>query len=357
MTRSSSSLERTKSKSARACTARVERLTDTFGGRRAILALKLFRWVDPFFRRVTKNCALLHAQFGKNGYVAWPIAKKLNIPFITTFHGFDATFVGNSQSVEGFNQRKFFRHGRGQMAEAGLNCIAVSNFIRAKLIELGFPEQTVFRHYIGIDTRLFSPTSNAERVKGRVVSVSRFVEYKGHRFIIEALAELAKAGIPMELVMVGQGPLRDVIEREARQRLPKVIVLGDQSQDEILELHRSAQLYIHGSYRTSTGHAEALGLSVLEAQAVGTPVVTFDSGGVGEAVQSGISGYLVPEKDVKGMSAMAATLLTDQDRWASFSQAGTDFARKTFDITKCSRQLENIYDHVIQEHAKKAGVK
>jgi colanic acid/amylovoran biosynthesis glycosyltransferase len=343
------------SKSARASTMRVERLTASLAGRRAILALKMFRQVDPFFRRVMKSCALLHAQFGKNGYVAWPVARKLNIPFVTTFHGYDATFAGNPRTVEGFNQRKFFRHGRAQMADAGLNCVAVSNYIRTKLIELGFPEQAVFRHYIGIDTKLFSPASNVERVKGRVVSVARFVEYKGHRFLIEALERLAKGGIPVELVMVGQGPLRDVIEREARQRLPKVVVLGDQSQDEILKLHRSAQLYVHGSYRTSTGHAEALGLSILEAQAVGTPVVAFDSGGVGEAIQSGKSGYLVPEKDVGGMSAMAAALLTDPDRWTAFSQAGIDFARMTFDITKCSQQLEDIYDHVVQEHARKSS--
>jgi glycosyltransferase involved in cell wall biosynthesis len=342
------------SKSAREYGAPVVRLADSLPGRRALVGLKLFRLVDPLFRRIMKDTALLHSQFGKNGYVAWPIARKLNIPFVTTFHGFDATFVGDADQLEGFNQRRFFRHGRMEMAKAGLKCIAVSNFIRNKLIELGFPEQAVFRHYVGIDTKRFTPTANSNRMPGRVVSVARFVEYKGHRFIIEALAELTKAGIPLELVMVGQGPLREAVEREARQRLPKVTVLADQSQDEILDLLRSAQLYVHGSYRTATGHAEALGISVLEAQAVGTPVVAFDSGGVGEAMAAEKSGYLVAEKDVKAMSKMVAALLTDQNRWAAFSLAGIDLAR-SFDITQCTRQLEDTYDHIVQGHSKQCG--
>ena len=135
------------------------------------------------------------------------------------------------------------------------------------------------------------------RSKFRIVCVSRFVEYKGHRFIVEALSQLARQGMPIELIMVGQGPLRQEIERSARQRLAKVTILDDEISGD-LSLLRTAQLYIHGSWQTSTGHAEALGLALLEAQAVGTPVVAFNSGGVGEAVVHGKTAYLAPEKDV-----------------------------------------------------------
>ena len=342
--------QRHESKAAHQYPVRVECLSDSWRGRIAAVGLKLFGWVDPLFRDLTKNSALLHAQFGKNGYLAWPVAKEFDLPFVTTFHGYDATFAGNPLWVEGLNQRLFFWRGRGTMAKAGLNCIAVSNYIRSRLMELGFAEQRIFRQYIGIDTAVFSPQSGVARAKNRVVCVSRFVEYKGHRFIVEALSQLTKYGIPIELVMVGEGPLRSEVEQEARKKLAKVTVLGNQSQTEVVALLRTAQLYIHGSYRTATGHAEALGLSVLEAQAVGTPVVAFDSGGVGEAIADQKTGYLVPERDVNAMSAMAAGVLTDSSRWASFSQAGINFVRANFEITKCSRLLENTYDHIIREH-------
>ena len=191
-----------------------------------------------------------------------------------------------------------------------------------------------------------------DKSRTEFVCVSRFVEYKGHRFIIDALTRLTKGGVPIELIMVGQGPLRNEIERAARKGIAKVTVLQDQSQSEIISLLRTAQLYIHGSYRTPTGHAEALGLSILEAEAVGTPVIAFDSGGVGEAVDNNKTGYLVPEKDVVGMSTKIAMLLADFERWNSFSRAGVDFVRTHFDITKCCSQLEDIYDNIIDMHVR-----
>ena len=344
--------QRQESKTANQHSMRLNCLSDSWRGQMAAAELRLARWVDPLFRELIQNAAILHAQFGKNGYLAWPIARRLSMPFVTTFHGYDATFVGNPLSVDGVNQRLFFWRGRAQMARAGLNCIAVSDYIRDRLLELGFPKSKIFRHYIGINTNLFCPEDSVERVANRVVCISRFVEYKGHRFIIDALTRLTKGGVPIELIMVGQGPLRNEIERAARKGIAKVTVLQDQSQSEIISLLRTAQLYIHGSYRTPTGHAEALGLSILEAEAVGTPVIAFDSGGVGEAVDNNKTGYLVPEKDVVGMSKKIAMLLADFERWNSFSRAGVDFVRTHFDITKCCSQLEDIYDNIIDMHVR-----
>jgi colanic acid/amylovoran biosynthesis glycosyltransferase len=338
------------SKSARQYSTRVQYLEGSARGRLAEIGLKAFRWADPVFRRLTKETALLHAQFGKNGYVAWPIARSTGLPFLTTFHGFDATFSGNPANVPGINQRLFFWRGRAAMARAGLNCIAVSDYIRRRLIELGFSENRVLRHYIGIDPDLFAPSVDVVRVRHRVVCVARFVEYKGHRFILDALAQLRKSGIPIEFIMVGDGPLRSEIERSARKRIEKVQVIDNQSQQEIVSLLQSAKLYIHGSYQTPDGHAEALGLSVLEAQAVGTPVVAFDSGGVGEAVLNGKSGYLAAEKSSTSMAEMVGALLSDDDQWRSFSQSGIRFVRSNFDIRKCTVELEDTYDRVIRAH-------
>lgn len=330
--------------------AHVDYMCNSLRGKLAAAQLKLLRRTPSLFRDLMQDCALLHAHFGRNGYVAWPIARELDIPFVTTFHGYDATFIGDPRTVEGFNQRLYFWRGRRLMAEAGVNCIAVSNYIRTCLIDLGFDQQRIFKHYIGIDTSLFSPNVATERVKNRVVCVSRFVEYKGHRFIVDALAELNKSGLPTELIMVGEGPMRDEVEKDARKKLAQVTVLANQSPLQIVSLLRTAQLYLHGSYRTSTGHAEALGLSVLEAQAVGTPVIAFDSGGVGEAVYRDRTGYLVPERDVKAMSTKIAALLTDQSLWSAFSRAAVDFVRSNFDIDRCSRSLEDTYDSIISAH-------
>jgi glycosyltransferase involved in cell wall biosynthesis len=186
------------------------------------------------------------------------------------------------------------------------------------------------------------------------VCVSRFVEYKGHRFLIDALEMVARAGVPIELVMIGDGPLRGEIERLARSRLPAVTVLQNQSQTAVRDMLLSAQAYVHGSVTLENGHAEAMGISNLEAQAVGTPAVVFDSGGVGEAIVHGKTGFKTAERDVVAMADAIARLLTNSGLWAELSRNAVRFVRREFDLVRQSAELEAIYDRVIDDHSRRS---
>lgn len=313
------------------------------------LALKIARVpLPPLFPQV-RQAAILHAHFGKNGYVLAPLAKAASKPLVTTFHGFDATYAGDPNKPGGFNQVRYFRHGRAAMAKSRQWNVAVSDFVAGKLRSLGFSDDRILRHYIGINPDTFFITP-VERKPNRVVSVARFVEYKGHRYMIEALSEVVKSGIPVEFVMVGQGPLRDEVESYARRLLPQVTIFDTMSQPEIAGLMASAQVYLHGSVTLENGHAEAFGLAILEAQAVGTPVVAFDSGGVAEAMLSGKTGYAVPEKDIRGMAQFIGKLLCDKAHSAQFSTAAAAMVREHFDIRRQTGLLENFYDEVLAQH-------
>jgi colanic acid/amylovoran biosynthesis glycosyltransferase len=332
------------SKHAQNCSITVNCFRDSARGRFGELLLKGGHLAVPNTVPGLDGCGLIHAHFGANGLLAWPLAKKLGVPLITTFHGHDATFDGNPFSVAGIYNKIFFIAGRRALARNKLTCIAVSDYVAKRLASFGFSPDKVMRHYIGIDTSFFTPAASVQHAPNRIVNVARFTEYKGHRFIVEALGRLADAGHDIELVLVGQGPLRDEVERQARKRIRKVIMLENQSREQIRELVRSARLYIHGSYALENGHAEALGIAILESQAVGTPVVAFDSGGVAEGIDPGRSGFVVPEKDINAMSDAVAKLLLDPNRWQSFSNAGIRFTRTKFDIVRQTRELENIYD-------------
>ncbi|MDR3471998.1 MAG: glycosyltransferase [Devosia sp.] len=330
-------------------TFKLHDISGSYAMRAGELAVKLVRLpLVPAFPAVRQS-SLVHAHFGKNGYVVGPLAMAAGKPLVTTFHGFDATYRGSPRAAGGFNQARFFARGRQEMAGWNSWNIAVSDFVAARLRELGFPEDRIFRHYIGVDTGLFRPRSLA-RLPGRVVSVARFVEYKGHRFIVDALAKVAEGGVPVELVMVGQGPLRQEIESYARKRLAQVSVLDNLSQGEIADLLATAKVYVHGSVALDSGHAEAFGIANLEAQAVGTPVVAFRSGGVAEAMIEGRTGDAVAERDVSAMAAAIAALLTDSAKWQSYSRTAADMVAARFDITAQARLLEDYYASVIEAH-------
>lgn len=317
------------------------------------LLLKVPRVPMPALFPAVRRAAIVHAHFGKNGFVIGPLARAADKPLVTTFHGFDATFNGDASKVAGFNQVRFFSHGRAQMARWPGWTIAVSDFVRDRLLSYGFAPDRVLRHYVGIDTALFRQRPLA-RSRRRVVSIARFVEYKGHRLMIDALAEVAAAGTPVELVMVGEGPLRGEIEAYARRRLPEARVMDHVSQPEIVDLLAGARLYLHGSITLDNGHAEAFGLANIEAQAVGTPVVAFDSGGVAETMEAGHSGIVVPERDVHAMAEAIGRLLTDDAQWLSFSVAAADLVPRRFSIERQSAALEDFYDHVLAEHRGRA---
>lgn len=307
--------------------------------------LKIPRIAVPGLFPVLK-ADIVHAHFGKNGYVLGPLIKGMQRPLVTTFHGFDATYRGDPKKPGGFNQVRFFKRGRQQMTGWSKANIAVSDFVRDRLIDLGFPAETIFRHYIGVDRDLFRPDPSP-RQPGRVVSIARFVEYKGYRHMIDALARVAAQGVPVDYVMIGDGPLREEMEAHARRSLPKVTVHRRLSQEEIRAELGQAQLYLHGSVTLPNGHAEAFGMANLEAQAVGTPVVAFGSGGVGEAVECGRTGLLAAEKDIAGMADAIGTLLSDAQQWHAFHDRAPCWVQERFDIVAQTALLEDYYDSVI----------
>jgi glycosyltransferase involved in cell wall biosynthesis len=195
----------------------------------------------------------------------------------------------------------------------------------------------------------FSPRPEIKREKNRIVCVSRFVAYKGHSYIIQALEKVVQSGRDVELCLVGSGPLRAEIEAQARAAIPKVRIFDSLSQTEVRDLVASARVYIHGSITLANGHCEALGVCNLEAQGVGTPVVAFDSGGVGEAVKSGQGGLSVPERDTAAMAKAVIQLLDDDALWGKLSAGAVRFVRENFDIRNQTKVLETFYHQVLKE--------
>jgi glycosyltransferase involved in cell wall biosynthesis len=320
--------------------------------RAGTLLLKIPRIAVPGLFAPLAKARLIHAHFGKNGYVLGPLARALDRPLVTTFHGFDATYRGDPRKPGGFNQIRFFARGRAQMAARDRANIAVSDFVRDRLIDLGFAPDRIFRHYIGVDRARF-PFDPTPRVAGRVVSIARFVEYKGYRYMIDALARVAAQGVPVEYVMIGDGPQAAETLAYARRHLPRVVHHPRLTQDEIRAELGQAQLYLHGSVTLDNGHAEAFGIANLEAQAVGTPVIAFRSGGVGEAVEEGRTGLLAGERDVAAMADAIGALLSDDARWHAFHERAPAWVAERFDLMAQSALLEDYYDHVVADHQRK----
>ena len=288
---------------------------------------------------------LIHAHFGQDGAMALPLANKLQVPLLVTFHGFDIT-VKDECTEKSLSQWTYFRR-REKLKHQTQMFIAVSEFIKNKLIGQGFPSDKILVHYIGVDTKLFQSNPAIQR-QPIVLFVGRLTEKKGCEYLIQAMGKVQAAMPEVELVVIGDGLLRSSLEQQAKTSLRRYRFLGVQQPEIVRDWMHQAQVFCVPSITAKSGDSEGFGLVFTEAQAVGLPVVSNASGGISEAVKHGETGFLVAERDAEGLAAYILRLLEDRELWQQFSCRGQERVRSVFDLHSQTKKLESIYDQVFQ---------
>lgn len=299
-------------------------------------ALKGLGWITPDFAGdlARRRPTVIHAHFGVNAPDAAVIARRFDIPLVVTFHGMDITVERGAWQ----------RRQRRQVFRQAARVIGVSEFIAGKVRAAGCPEEKLVVHHIGVDTDRFAPGPESGVVPGRVLFVGRLVAKKGLDHLLRAMPAVRAAVPEAELVIAGDGPLREEMEAVAREHDVACRFLGVQSPDQVVEWLQSAAVLAAPSVVAEDGNAEGLPMTIMEAQASGVPVVAFPSGGSAEGVEDGTSGFVVPPRDETGLAEKLVTLLADESLRREFSAAARDFALREFDLALQTRRLEGIYD-------------
>ena len=286
---------------------------------------------------------LVHAHFGPDGLNSVSLAKHLSIPLVVTMHGYDV-YQGKEGASAG--HRRYLRR-RIRLAESATRIVCVSDHMRLYLAELGFPEEKLQTHYIGVDTSGYEHVARVDR-EPVVLAVGRLVEKKGFEHLIHAMARLQAAGDPSRLVLIGDGPQRSGLTELAHRSLRSFEFLGAQSRREVAAWMRRAALLVVPSVTASNGDREGLPITLLEAFASGLPVVATRHSGIPEAVIDGESGLLVDERQVEPLAGAIGRLVTDHELWVSLSRGARRTVEERFDLQKQTRKLETIYDEVQQ---------
>lgn len=325
-------------------TPEVDSVSISAFGKRAVLSYTLTRRSNQMARLLSeRHTALLHAHFGVEGVYAVQMAKALHVPLITTLHGFDVT-VGKRELLASKKPSWInYAAWRHSLFDNGAVFICVSEHIRRRAIEWGYPDERCCILPIGVDVDLIQPSGFVDAP--RILHVARLVEKKGTSFLIRAFA-IVKAAIPdAELVVIGEGPLRDALVDLTHELglASSVCFLGARKHDETLtQLHR-ARLLCLPSVTASNGDQEGLGMVLLEAAASGKPVVATNHGGIPEAVTDGSNGFLVPERDVDGLADRLLTLLFDPRLCEQFGSAGRQTVVERFNLRTQTHKLESLY--------------
>ena len=304
-------------------------------------------------RRLAKCLAehgpeVVHAHFGTSGPAAMRLARQLGVPLVVTFHGRDAT-MSEQQASKSLRGREMIRK-KGRMIEEAGAFIAVSDYIRRRLLEQGYPERKVLLHRNGIDLDCFQPRSNGPR-EPIVLFIGRFVEKKGARYLIDAAERLHRAGVTFELVMIGNGPLEQELKAAAARSGIPCTFPGFLSSLEVRGWLEKASIVALPSVTAADGDSEGLPTTLLEGQAMEAAIVATRHSGIPEGVQEGVTAELVEEKDVAALAEKIHGFLSDPARARAFGQAGRRFVARHFDLHTQVAGLEALYTDLYARYA------
>jgi glycosyltransferase involved in cell wall biosynthesis len=317
-----------------------------FRGALRELAYSVLGRVPERYREIGRLApALVHAHFGTSGIRALPLARRLGVPLVVTFHGSDAT--RHDHSARGSTLRRWqYLRGRRTLAREAALIVAVSTFIKDSLIEKGFPPDKIVVHHIGVDTDYFTVRSPVPR-EPIVLFVGRLVEKKGCEFLMRAMGAVQESHPEAELVILGDGPLRSRLESQA-ESLRRVRFLGAVTPDEVREWMSRARVLSVPSIRAASGDAEGFGMVFAEAAALGLPVASFASGGIVESVAHQETGFLAAERDWEALGRYISRFLEDSELWNRMSRAGQQRVRSQFNLAVQTRKLEGLYEEVLR---------
>jgi glycosyltransferase involved in cell wall biosynthesis len=295
--------------------------------------------------------AVMHAHFEESGMAALPLAKALDIPLITTFHGYDATANQPNSGPRRLLNKVYARQRRRLQREGSL-FVAVSEFIRQKLIERGYSAERIATVPIGVDVDMFTPQQE-EPENPMVLFVGRMVEKKGVTYLLQAMAEVAKKRNDVHLVLIGEGPLMpSLIKLSGELKLPNVNFMGSRDLATVRQQMSLASMLVAPSVTAASGDSEGLPIVVCEAQAMGLPVVGTYHAGIPEIVKHEQNGFLVPERSVHQLAQSILLLLNRPDLRRQMGLAARTNVCLNFNLKLQTERLEIFYETVVRLHKK-----
>jgi N-acetyl-alpha-D-glucosaminyl L-malate synthase BshA len=285
---------------------------------------------------------LIHVHYALPHAISAHLAREMLAPYpirvVTTLHGTDITIVGQDRSY-----LPITRFG----IEKSDAVTAVSEYLRDVTLKVFTPDKEIDVVPNFIDPERWAPA----RVTGvascfthggtrMVLHVSNFRPVKRVRDVIEVFDRIRKR-TPSRLVMIGDGPDRPAAEELCRERGISSLVHFLGNTPAVEEIFPAASLYV------LTSDSESFGLSALEAQACGVPVLGYRAGGLPEVVVHGETGFLREVGDVDGLANDGVSLLLDAARGKAVAEAARKRAVELFNAEAAVRKYLAVYERVL----------
>jgi colanic acid/amylovoran biosynthesis glycosyltransferase len=332
---------------------------------------QLQRWVVPWVRSDTdptrylawaegilrkRRALLIHAYFGPVGWRLLALKRKLGLPLVVTFLGDEIApnlaswwwwWVQSGGKAPNWPERLIELLAEGDLF------LVEGPYLRQRLIDFGCAPEKVQVQRIAIPVRQmpFHRMRKRPDEKAVILFAGRFCEQKGVLYALQAAAELWLTRRDFEFRLIGDEKLTD---GQYAARIYATIrdydiqdcvrLLGFLNHGDYLREMQRSDIFLHPSIVDDNGLSEGgAPTTILEAQALGIPVVSTYHCDIPNVTVPGESAFLVPEKDGKALAQALRTLLDQRDRWEAMGRTGRLHMERYHDIEHEVDTLEDRY--------------
>jgi colanic acid/amylovoran biosynthesis glycosyltransferase len=286
-------------------------------------------------------CAL-HIYFGHIGVHLLPLLEICDLPVLVSFHGADAQIDFEKPAHLARTRRMF---------EKSTLLLVRSESLAERLVAAGCDRKKIRLHRTGLPLAEIAFTQRGAPADGawRCLQACRLIAKKGLATTLRAFARFGREYPSATLTIAGEGPQLEEL-RALAGRLGiehRVFFPGFLSQPQLRALLAESHLFLHPSELAANGDQEGVPNSMLEAMAAGLPVLATTHGGIPEAVEHGISGMLVAERDDAALADAMLTLTRDPARGVALGAAARKRVTEQFDLDAQTRILEAHYREAI----------
>lgn len=285
---------------------------------------------------------VLHVYFGHIAVQLLPLLERRARPAVVSFHGADV--------LVDLHRPRYRARALQMLAQVDL-VLARSESLLSALRELGCPPEKLRLHRTGVPLGEFGfrPRAAPEGGNWRLLQACRLIEKKGLAVSLRAFREFSEDWPRARLTIAGEGPLEGSLRELARELgvADRVDFTGFLTQEALRAKLYESHLFVHPSELGADGNQEGVPNSLLEAMATGLPVFATRHGGIAEAVEHGVSGWLGREGDAVGLAEALIEATADPARLAGWGAAGSVRVAENFERTAQAARLEEIYREAI----------
>jgi len=272
---------------------------------------------------------LLHNHIAENSATVAMLASEMSgIPFSMTVHG-PGIF---------FHPRRW---ALGEKIARSSFTVCISHFCKSQCMIFAAPDHWERLKVVrcGVDREVLESPTTPIPAEPRFVCVGRLCAEKGQVLLVEAIRRLRDRGVYCELELVGDGELRRQVEAAILQSelQDRVRVLGWMSHEEVLQKVRGARALVLPSF------AEGLPVVIMEAMALGRPVISSRIAAIGELVEEGVSGWLTPPSDIDQLvDVMERAATAEPQRLAEMGRRGAQRVAAQHDAMTEAERLAGL---------------